>query len=40
MIREGKTYQIYSAIEMGQEYGMHTLEQSMHELLNRRIIKR
>jgi twitching motility protein PilT len=40
MIREGKTHQIYSAIEMGQEYGMHTLEQSMHELLNRRIIKR
>ncbi|HBE44206.1 MAG TPA: type IV pili twitching motility protein PilT [Deltaproteobacteria bacterium] len=40
MIREGKTYQINSAIEMGQEYGMQTMEQHFHELLSKRMIKR
>jgi len=40
MIREGKTYQINAAIEMGQEYGMQTMEQHFHELLSKRMIKR
>ncbi len=39
MIREGKTYQIYSSIELGKEYGMHTIEQSLNELLRKRMIK-
>jgi twitching motility protein PilT len=32
LIRDGKTYQIYSSIEMGQEYGMHTLKQNLNQL--------
>jgi len=38
MIREGKSQQIYSAIEMGRDYGMHTMEQGLNELANRNII--
>jgi twitching motility protein PilT len=38
MIREGKSQQIYSAIEMGRDYGMHTMEQGLNELVNRDII--
>jgi twitching motility protein PilT len=33
LIREGKTYQLYSAIEPGSEYGMHTMEQRLNKLL-------
>ncbi|RPJ57283.1 MAG: type IV pilus twitching motility protein PilT [Dehalococcoidia bacterium] len=40
MIREGKTQQIYPAIEMGREYGMHTMEQGLNELVNRKVIKK
>jgi len=40
MIREGKTQQIYPAIEMGREYGMHTMEQGLKELENRKLINR
>lgn len=40
MIREGKTQQIYPAIEMGREYGMHTMEQGLNELANKKIIQR
>ncbi|MCA9798025.1 MAG: type IV pilus twitching motility protein PilT [Cyanobacteria bacterium HKST-UBA04] len=32
MVREGKTAQMYSAIQMGQEYGMQTLEMSLKDL--------
>jgi twitching motility protein PilT len=40
MIREGKTQQIYPAIEMGREYGMQTMEQGLNELANKKIIHR
>jgi len=40
LIREGKTQQIYPAIEMGRDYGMHTMEQGLNELANRKIIQR
>ena len=39
MIREGKSQQIYPAIEMGREYGMQTMEQGINELVNRKIVK-
>lgn len=39
LIREGKTYQIYSVIEMGKEYGMHTMEQNINELLTRKMVQ-
>ncbi len=39
LIREGKTYQVYSAIETGQEYGMHTMEQSLNDLVRKRMIR-
>lgn len=32
LIRDGKTHQVYSSIEMGQEYGMHTLKQNLNKL--------
>lgn len=38
LIREGKSHQIYSSIELGSEYGMHTIEQSLNELLAKKII--
>ncbi|HOJ42636.1 MAG TPA: type IV pilus twitching motility protein PilT [Syntrophorhabdaceae bacterium] len=38
LIREAKTYQIYSIMESGAELGMHTMEQSINELLLRRAI--
>ncbi|HPP06711.1 MAG TPA: type IV pilus twitching motility protein PilT, partial [Syntrophorhabdaceae bacterium] len=38
LIREAKTYQIYSIMESGAELGMHTMEQSLNELLLRRAI--
>jgi twitching motility protein PilT len=39
LIREGKTYQVYSAIETGQEYGMQTIEQNLNDLVRKRMIK-
>jgi twitching motility protein PilT len=39
LIREGKTYQLYSAIELGSEYGMHTMEQKLNKLLQQKIIR-
>jgi twitching motility protein PilT len=39
MIREGKTYQVYSSIELGKEHGMHTMEQNLNYLLSKRMIK-
>jgi twitching motility protein PilT len=39
LIREGKTYQIYSVIELGRDLGMHTMEQRLNELLHKRAIR-
>ena len=38
LIRDAKTYQIYSSIEMGQEYGMHTMEQDLNVLLHTGVV--
>jgi|SaaInl4_135m_RNA_FD_contig_61_194854_length_3155_multi_5_in_0_out_0_1 twitching motility protein PilT len=38
LIREGKTYQIHSAIQTGQKLGMVTMDQSLNELYERGII--
>lgn len=38
LIREGKSHQIYSSIELGNEYGMHTIEQNLNELLSKKMI--
>lgn len=40
LIREGKTQQIYSSIEMGREYGMNTMEQSLAQLASLKVIRR
>lgn len=34
LIREGKTYQILSAMQAGRELGMHTMDQHLAELVN------
>ena len=34
LIREGKTHQIYSAMQAGAQYGMHTMDQHLAELVN------
>jgi len=33
LIREGKTHQIYSAMQAGAKFGMHTLDQHLAELV-------
>jgi twitching motility protein PilT len=38
LIREGKTYQIPSAMQAGRELGMHTMDQHLAELVNTGII--
>ncbi|HEV2473581.1 MAG TPA: type IV pilus twitching motility protein PilT, partial [Chthonomonadales bacterium] len=38
LIREGKTYQIYTDIQTGQQYGMQTLDSSLLDLLKRGMI--
>jgi twitching motility protein PilT len=38
LIREGKTHQLYSAIETGAKHGMTTLETSLAELVKERLI--
>jgi twitching motility protein PilT len=35
LIRDGKTYQIPSSIETGQEHGMHSMEQDLNELVQK-----
>ena len=35
LIREGKTHQIYSAMQAGAQHGMHTLDQHLADLVNR-----
>jgi twitching motility protein PilT len=38
LIREGKTHQIYSAIETGKKFGMVSLDTSLIELVKKRVI--
>jgi twitching motility protein PilT len=38
LIREGKTHQIYSAMQAGAQFGMHTMDQHLADLVNRRVI--
>lgn len=38
LIREGKTYQIFSSIQTGRKEGMQTMDQSIAELLRQRLI--
>jgi twitching motility protein PilT len=33
LIREGKTHQIYSAMQAGSKHGMHTMDQHLAELM-------
>ncbi len=40
LIREEKLHQIYSSIATGQKYGMQTMNQSLAELIKRRLITR
>ncbi|KUK52141.1 MAG: Twitching motility protein [Desulfotomaculum sp. 46_296] len=40
MIREGKTFQIYSQLQTGGKYGMQTLDTSLRLLYQKRIISR
>lgn len=35
LIREGKTYQIRSALQAGRQHGMHTMDQHLADLVNR-----
>lgn len=39
LIREGRTAQLYSAIQTGAEHGMQTMEQCLEELIERQIIE-
>jgi twitching motility protein PilT len=38
LIREGKTYQITSALQAGREKGMHTLDQHLADLVNSHLV--
>jgi twitching motility protein PilT len=38
LIREAKVAQMYSAIQTGQQFGMQTLDQNLHDLVKKRII--
>ncbi len=38
LIREGKTHQIYSAMQAGSKHGMHTLDQHLADLVRRGVI--
>jgi twitching motility protein PilT len=40
LIREGKTHQIYSAIQTGASFGMQTMDTSLAELVRRNVITR
>lgn len=40
MIREGRTYQINSALQTGKQFGMRTMDDSLRELLDRGLITR
>ena len=36
LVREGKTHQIYSSLQSGAEYGMHTMDQSLADLVQQK----
>jgi twitching motility protein PilT len=38
LIREGKTHQVYSALQAGAQHGMHTLDQHLADLVRNRTI--
>ena len=38
LIREGKTHQVYSAMQAGAQHGMHTLDQHLADLVRTRRI--
>ncbi len=38
LIREGKTHQIYSAIETGAKFGMISMDKSLYDLVRQRVI--
>jgi twitching motility protein PilT len=38
MIREGKTHQIYSAIQAGGQHGMVSMDQSLAQLVQRKVL--
>jgi len=38
LIREGKTHQIYSAMQAGSDHGMHTMDQHLAELVKKGVI--
>jgi twitching motility protein PilT len=38
LIREGKTHQIYSAMQAGGKYGMQTMDQSLAAMVHRNVI--
>ncbi len=38
LIREGKTHQIYSAMQAGAAHGMHTMDQHLADLVRRGVI--
>jgi twitching motility protein PilT len=40
LIREGKTYQIPTAMQAGRDLGMHTMDQHLAELVNTGVITR
>jgi twitching motility protein PilT len=40
LIREEKVHQIYSSLQAGTKYGMQTMNQSLAELVRRRLVKR
>jgi twitching motility protein PilT len=40
LIREEKIHQIYSAMQSGQKFGMHTMNQALVELVKKRLITR
>ena len=40
LIRESKTHQLYSAIQTGGQVGMQTMDQSLRDLVQRRVISR
>lgn len=38
LVREGKSHQIYSSLQSGAEYGMHTMDQSLAELVRQGLV--
>lgn len=39
-IRDNKIHQLYSSIQIGQKFGMVTMNQSLHELVSKRMVSR